>query len=155
MTDVMSADKRSALMSRIRGRDTAPELQVRKLLWHAGFRYRLHDRSLAGRPDLVLPRWHVAIFVHGCFWHWHEGCALFQLPKSRAEFWELKLKRNRERDAAAVQALAERGWRVAVVWECALRASPTDVALDLIEWIRSDERHLDLSERTAGSPSPS
>lgn len=139
MVDVMSAVDRSALMSRIRGKNTAPELRIRKLLWQQGLRYRLHGVRLPGRPDLVFPRWRAAVFVHGCFWHRHTGCPLFRLPKTRTEFWDEKLCLNQQRDSRAVHALVEGGWKVAVAWECAIRSAPEAVSRELAEWIRHGE----------------
>lgn len=109
---------RSENMARIRGKDTQPEIAVRRALWAAGLRYRLHDKRLPGKPDLVLPRRRLAIFVHGCFWHWHEGCVNFRVPKTRSEWWTVKLARNRARDAETRAKLALLGWRSIVVWEC-------------------------------------
>lgn len=146
----MSADKRSALMSRIRAKNTKPERLVRQHLWRIGFRYRLHSKNLPGKPDLVLPKWRAAIFVHGCFWHRHLGCPYFRLPKTRTDFWDEKLRRNSERDAQAISALIEEGWRIAVVWECAVRASPQNVGSNLAEWIRSDRASLEVG-RAAGT----
>lgn len=107
-------------MSAIRNKDTKPELRVRRALHQAGFRFRLHRKDLPGRPDIVLPKYRVAIFVHGCFWHRH-GCGLFQLPQNRRQFWEEKLNANFARDSAAKARLLAGGWRVAVIWECTLR----------------------------------
>ena len=134
MVDVMSADKRSALMSRIRGKDTGPKLRAPKQLWRAGFRYRLHAKGLPGKPDLVLPKWKAVVLVHGCFWHRHTDCPHFRLPKTRPEFWDEKLRRNQERDEAAIAALINVGWRVAVVWECAVRNNPDAVGRKLAIW---------------------
>lgn len=111
-------------------------MHVRKQLWRAGLRYRLHARELPGKPDLVLPRWRVVVFVHGCFWHWHTECPAFRLPKTRPDFWNKKLSLNQERDAKAVTALTHEGWRVAVVWECAVRAAADEVGRELVHWIR-------------------
>lgn len=135
MVDVMTAEKRSALMSRIRGKDTAPELILRQLLWQKGLRYRLHDRKLPGRPDLVFAGRKVAVFVHGCFWHRHEGCPYFRLPKTRTEFWDAKLQRNSERDLAAIRAIIDLGWRAGVVWECSIRRSAESASDALAHWI--------------------
>lgn len=132
----MSPEKRSALMSRIRGRDTKPELQIRGALWHAGLRFRLNVQSLPGRPDIVLPRWRAVIFVHGCFWHRHEGCPLFRLPSTRTSFWDEKLAGNRTRDDRAASCLEASGWRVLTIWECALRASAVDAGRLCVEWVR-------------------
>lgn len=112
-------------MSGIRGRDTQPEKVLRSGLWQRGLRFRLHAR-LPGRPDLVFPRWRTVVFVHGCFWHAHTNCRFFRLPSSRVDFWREKLTRNRERDASSVERLIAAGWRVVVVWECALRSSPAE-----------------------------
>lgn len=124
-------------MSGIRGKDTQPELVVRRALHAAGLRYRLHDTGLPGKPDLVFPRHHVVVFVHGCFWHAHRDCRFFRVPATRTDFWQAKLAGNAARDARHVQGLLNAGWRVATVWECAVRAR---MSLDpLAEWIRAGE----------------
>ena len=105
-------------MSHIRGRDTKPEMLVRSLLHRLGYRFRLHRRDLPGRPDIVLPKWKTAVFVHGCFWHRHPGCRFAYTPKSRADFWQKKFRDNVERDAKSVAALEEAGWKTLIVWEC-------------------------------------
>lgn len=106
-------------MSAIRGKNTKPELVVRKLLHGCGFRFRLHRKDLPGKPDLVLPKYRKAVFVNGCYWHGHEDCELFRLPKSRKEFWSKKITGNRLRDDRNRDALIEAGWKVVTVWECA------------------------------------
>jgi DNA mismatch endonuclease (patch repair protein) len=111
---------RSEVMARIKSRDTKPELMVRKALWAAGYRYRLHDNKLAGKPDLTLGRLKTAIFVHGCFWHAHQDCPKFRPPKSRLEYWEPKLAKNKSRDLEARTKLEAEGWRVVTIWECQL-----------------------------------
>ena len=121
--DCLSPEQRSVNMSRIRGRNTSPELVVRKALHAAGLRFRLHGKDLPGRPDIVLPRYRTALFVHGCFWHCHEGCPVHRIPGTRREFWESKLNANVERDERDQLQLVAAGWRVLVVWECALRGS--------------------------------
>jgi DNA mismatch endonuclease (patch repair protein) len=136
MVDVMSAERRSELMSRIKGKNTAPELFVRKYFWRDGLRYRLHGRGLPGKPDLVLKRWGCVVFVNGCFWHRHEACPLFLLPGTRRDFWDNKLRGNQIRDLNAIAALSGSGWRVCVVWECALRAAPKESCRQLADWIR-------------------
>lgn len=113
--------KRSVLMSKIRSANTRPELAVRKGLHARGFRFRLHRKDLPGKPDIILPRYRVAIFVHGCFWHQHAGCRLASWPKTREDYWGPKLARNVERDAQTALRLAELGWRTLVVWECDTR----------------------------------
>lgn len=115
---------RSAQMALVRGRDTKPEMRVRRALHAAGLRYRLHDRRLPGTPDLVFPGRRLALFVHGCFWHQHPGCAAARMPKSRLEFWSSKLTGNVERDARKRVELEARGWAIKVIWECETR-SPT------------------------------
>lgn len=107
-------------MSRVRGRDTTPEMIIRRGLHARGLRYRLHDKTLSGRPDLVFSKYRVAVFIHGCFWHLH-GCALSKLPATRPDFWKKKLEANAARDRGAIAALQANGWRVLIIWECALR----------------------------------
>ena len=116
--DIFTPEKRSEIMGRIRGKDTKPEILVRKKLHAAGFRFRLHRKDLPGRPDITLPKHKTVIFVHGCFWHGHEGCKANRIPKTNAEFWSAKIARNRARDAENRAALEAKGWRVVVVWEC-------------------------------------
>lgn len=120
MSDVLTPEQRRLNMSRIRGKDTRPELLVRKGLHARGLRYRLQDRSLPGRPDLVFPKHKAVIFVHGCFWHAH-GCGLFKVPRTREQFWREKLSKNRERDQRTSDQLSASGWRILVIWECAIR----------------------------------
>jgi DNA mismatch endonuclease (patch repair protein) len=112
---------RSETMRRIRSADTVPELRVRRLLWHLGYRYRLHDKRLPGKPDIVFWGRKKVVFVHGCFWHQHEGCTDAALPKSNAQYWHPKLRRNIERDLNAVSTLEAEDWQVLVVWECQTR----------------------------------
>lgn len=134
-------------MSGIRGKNTKPEIMIRKGLHAAGFRYRLHDRKLPGHPDIVLPRWNAVVFTHGCFWHGHD-CHLFKWPKSRPDFWRVKINGNVARDKVAVAQLEIQGWRIATIWECALkgRTKPdfADVMLRLIAWIKSEEQTLEI-----------
>jgi DNA mismatch endonuclease (patch repair protein) len=118
--DTLNSAERSARMARVRGKDTKPELLVRRLVHGMGYRYRLHRRDLPGTPDLVFPGRHKVIFVNGCFWHRHTGCALARLPKSRSEFWLPKLTANAERDARNVRELERLGWGVLTIWECQL-----------------------------------
>ena len=126
---------RSAQMALIRSRDTKPEMRVRKALHAAGLRYRLHDRGLPGAPDLVFPGRRLALFVHGCFWHQHPGCAAARMPKSRLEFWQPKLAGNIERDARVLSNLEFLGWTVMIIWECETR-KPNTLAM-LAERIRA------------------
>lgn len=117
MTDIMTKSKRSALMRQIRTRNTMPELVVRRKLHAAGFRFRLHRKSLPGAPDIVLPRFNTCIFVHGCFWHGHH-CAKGKRPATNVQFWREKLEKNAERDRQNQKALSRMGWQVFIVWEC-------------------------------------
>ena len=119
--DKLSAERRSANMRQIRSQNTAPELLLRRMLHSAGYRFRLHRKDLPGKPDLVFPCRRKVIFVHGCFWHQHPGCREGRIPQSRREYWESKLVRNQQRDAAAQVSLQEQGWRALVIWECELK----------------------------------
>ena len=119
-TDVLTPEQRRFVMSRIRGKDTKPEMLMRRGLHERGLRYKLHGKGIPGKPDMVFPRHRAVVFVHGCFWHGH-GCSLFKWPKTRAAFWKNKIGRNMERDRQALAALKADGWRVLLVWECALK----------------------------------
>lgn len=113
--------KRSEIMSRIRSKNTKGEMIVRKYLHRLGFRFRLHDSKLPGKPDIVLPKYKSVIFVHGCFWHGHQECKYYRVPKTNPEYWIPKIQRNVERDKEAVCALSAMGWRVEIIWECELK----------------------------------
>lgn len=121
MADVFSPGKRSQVMAAIKGRDTKQELLVRRFLFRHGLRFRVSDRRLPGRPDIVLPKYKTAVFLNGCFWHGHEGCPYYRLPKSNQEFWKKKISRNKARDEKNIARLLSMGWRPIVVWECELR----------------------------------
>ena len=121
MTDVYSPEKRSAVMRRVKGRDTTPELKVRKALTALGARYRLNRKDLPGSPDIVMPGRRLALFVHGCFWHGHDCARGARVPKANRDYWLAKVGRNRARDAASAQALIDLGWRVETIWECELK----------------------------------
>lgn len=120
MTDGMAPKQRSYNMSRIHSKDTTPELLVRRWLWSHGYHYRINVKGVPGKPDIVMRRYRTAIFVNGCFWHGHEGCNKFKMPKTNVELWEEKIRRNRERDGQNYQILKENGWQVLVIWECQL-----------------------------------
>ncbi|HBU14820.1 MAG TPA: very short patch repair endonuclease [Gemmobacter sp.] len=135
MTDVVSPEVRSRMMAGIRGRDTQPELLLRRAMHARGFRFRLHRKDLPGSPDLVFPRYRVVVFVHGCFWHRHEGCRYTTTPKTRIDFWQAKFEANLARDQKVEEALACAGWRIAIVWECALRHDAGRIASELAEWM--------------------
>ncbi len=139
MADFLDPQQRSERMSRIRSRDTRPELTLRTALHRAGLRYRLGGAGLAGKPDIVLPRYRAVVFVHGCFWHRHPGCKVASSPKSNSEFWIAKFDRNVTRDQRVASELQTRGWRVIVVWECELSAKSKAVATisRVIEEIRT------------------
>ncbi|WP_297691931.1 DNA mismatch endonuclease Vsr [Phenylobacterium sp.] len=121
MSDVYPADKRSAVMRRVKGRDTTPEVKVRRALTALGARYRLHRKDLPGSPDIVLPGRRLALFVHGCFWHGHDCARGARVPKANRDYWVAKLARNRARDAWSRTALEAGGWRVEILWECELK----------------------------------
>ena len=148
MVDVVDTATRSRMMSGIRGKDTKPELVVRKGLHERGFRYRLHSSKVCGKPDLVLARYRAVIFVHGCFWHGHD-CHLFKMPSSRPEFWKAKINRNRERDAEVRVSVLESRWRCLVIWECALkgrtRLELETLMVRLSTWITGDELEGQIS----------
>ena len=131
MADPLTPQQRSAFMARIRSKDTKPELAVRKALFALGYRFRLHIKGLAGRPDVAFTRKRKVVFVHGCFWHGHEGCKHAHLPKTRPDYWREKFERNRARDAANLLRLAETGWDAHIVWECEL--SHPDVVVARLE----------------------
>nr|WP_244475570.1 very short patch repair endonuclease [Rhizobium sp. Leaf311] len=139
-------------MSGIRGKNTKPEMIVRRGLHGLGFRFRLHDNRLPGKPDLVFPRYRAVIFVHGCFWHGHD-CHLFKWPSSRPEFWFAKINRNREVDDRSQVVLAQNGWRQCIVWECAIKGRTRLPLEDLIAecalWLRADAPKLEIRGRSA------
>lgn len=150
LVDKLTTEQRTLNMSRIHSRDTKPELIVRRLLHSLGFRFRLNGADLPGRPDIVLRKWRVAIFVNGCFWHGHE-CDLFRWPTTRPEFWREKILRNAERDLQNTEALLVASWRVVTIWECALkgkgRLTVDDLARRLENFIRSGLVRTDISGR--------
>ena len=121
MADTMTPEQRSRCMSAVKGKDTKPEMIVRKYLFSKGLRYRLHVRSLPGYPDIVLPKYKTVVFINGCFWHGHEGCKYYRLPKSNVEFWKSKITNNKNRDILNEVKLKELGWRVVRIWECEIR----------------------------------
>ncbi|KMJ52855.1 DNA glycosylase [Vogesella sp. EB] len=137
MADIVDVQTRSRMMAGIRARDTRPEMLLRKALHARGYRYRLCDKRLPGKPDMVFPRYKAVIFVHGCFWHGHEACHLFRLPKSNTVFWQAKIAANVARDRVVLESLATDGWRVMVVWECALKGRNLIPLEDLLVTISS------------------
>lgn len=145
MADVVDPATRSRMMSGIRGRDTLPEMTLRRALHRAGFRFRLHAAQLPGRPDLVLPKRRAAVLVHGCFWHRHPGCRYATTPATRPAFWKSKFEGNVERDARNHAALLGLGWRIATIWECALRRDRVDDSVTrLAQWIHGGDAEFEL-----------
>ncbi|WP_223564948.1 very short patch repair endonuclease [Agrobacterium tumefaciens] len=153
MADIVTPEKRSLMMSGIRGKDTKPEILIRKALFARGWRYRLHDKRLPGKPDLVFPRLRAVVFVDGCFWHGHT-CHLFRLPSSRVDFWTEKIARNRQRDVEVRKALDGLGWRHLTVWECALKGRTRLPIVEVIDkvanWLESGKFAADIEGATDG-----
>ncbi|MGO4609060.1 very short patch repair endonuclease [Variovorax sp. 2RAF20] len=154
MVDVVSPADRSRMMAGIKGKNSQPELLVRRLLFTSGYRFRLHRRDLPGTPDIVMPGRKVAIFVHGCFWHLHQGCRYAKMPATRADFWKAKLEANVERDRSAVEKLQASGWRVLCVWECSTRDAQAAASLQdaLRQWIESDAQLGEISGHREAEP---
>jgi len=151
MPDIFSVEKRSDIMSRVKSKDTQPELLVRKALFTRGFRYRVHDKKLPGMPDIVLKKYNAIIFIHGCFWHGHMGCSRSRLPSSRKEFWSEKIKKNIERDTKTLKSLSEMGYRILIIWECSLKGKnkiPFTQLMDEIEgWLYEGPQLLEIQGR--------
>ncbi len=138
MADIHSKEIRSYNMSRIKGKNTKPELLVRKFLFANGLRYRLYDKKLPGKPDIILPRFKTVIFVNGCFWHGHENCKYFVIPKTRTEFWTDKIEGNKKRDEKNITQLKNDGWNVIIVYECQLKKERQEITLNnILENIQS------------------
>jgi DNA mismatch endonuclease, patch repair protein len=129
MADVHTKKQRSYNMSQIRSANTKPELLVRKFLHAQGFRYKLHDKTLPGKPDIVLPKYKTIIFIHGCFWHGHANCKYFTIPKTRTQWWRNKIETNKANDVKAIKALRKEGWKVYVIWECKLKKGKVEKTL--------------------------
>lgn len=146
MVDVVDAATRSRMMSGIRSKNTRIEVFVRKALFARGFRYRLHSKHLPGKPDLVLPKHRAVVLLHGCFWHGHP-CSFFKWPATRREFWETKICGTRKRDREQISSLRSLGWRVALIWECAVRRAmrrPNQLLNPLVEWLNSENVYMEL-----------
>lgn len=138
MADIFTQETRSYVMSRIRSTNTTPEMIVRKFLHAQGFRFRIHQKTLVGKPDIVLRKHNSVIFVNGCFWHGHVSCKLYKPPKTRSGFWRKKISNNKKRDAMYIKALRRQGWKVMVIWECKLHSKKRAKALDaLVQFIMS------------------
>lgn len=147
MADIVSPLVRSRMMSGIKGKNSVPEMLVRRLLFAAGYRFRLHRRDLPGTPDIVMPGRKIVIFVHGCFWHAHKGCKYAKIPATRPDFWIAKLQANVDRDHRAIETLAAMGWRVLCVWECVTRDHETVRSLgsNVTDWINGDAQFGEIS----------
>ena len=146
MADIVDKATRSRIMAAIRSKDTKPELVLRRALHARGLRYRLNAKGVPGRPDLLFPRFKAAVFVHGCFWHRHEGCRLASNPASRKKYWQAKFAANVVRDRTVQDELIDLGWRVATVWECALKKpDQVSMAADRVsDWLKSKEETLEI-----------
>ena len=151
MSDPLTPEQRHRCMSRIRAKDTKPEMLVRRYLHSRGFRYRLNVRRLPGTPDIVLRKYKTAIFIHGCFWHGHEGCRLYVPPKSNTHYWTEKIARNTERDTIACAKLHQLGWHTVVIWECQLKPHERYNTLSHLEYILSTTY---LNDRRTNRPKP-
>ncbi len=147
MVDIVSPDTRSRMMAGIKGKNTRPELTIRKALHSLGFRYRLHDSRLPGKPDLIFPKYRAVILVHGCFWHGHD-CHLFKWPSSRKEFWRKKITRNQEKDSETLSGLQNDGWRILTLWECALKGrtrKPLEKVIENVSsWLESSSKSREI-----------
>ena len=145
LTDIVDRKTRSRMMAGIRGKDTKPELVLRRALHAHGFRYRLHAKALPGKPDIVFPKFKAVIFVHGCFWHRHQDCRYATTPATRPEFWAQKFEGNVKRDARNLADIRSAGWRTAVVWECVLKARDVETLAErLSNWLRLEGEHVEI-----------
>lgn len=144
MSDHLTIEQRHKNMAAVKSKDTKPEMVVRKYLWSRGFRYRVNNPRLPGHPDIVLRKYHTCIFVNGCFWHGHEGCKYFRMPKTNTEFWERKISRNRERDREEQKQLARMGWHCITVWECELKGERREKTLESLEFTLN---HIFIQDR--------
>ena len=153
MTDHLTSEQRHRCMAAIRGKNTRPEMIVRRFLWSRGFRYRLNHPWLPGKPDIVLRKYRTCVFVNGCFWHMHEGCRYYAMPKTHSEFWLKKMNRNRERDVEVQHQLARLGWHCITVWECQLKPDCREATLEslalTLNKIFLDDRRLPVKKYAA------
>ncbi len=147
--DFVDKQTRSRMMANIKGKNTKPEITVRSLLHRQGFRFRLHDKSLPGKPDIVLKKYHAVIFVHGCFWHRHENCKFSSNPKQNIKYWKKKFSGNVRRDSEVYFQLKTLGWRTAIIWECGTRdKSNIQIHIEYTGcWIKSDSEYIELPDR--------
>ena len=144
MSDHLTIEQRHKNMAAVKSKDTKPEMVVRKYLWSRGFRYRVNNPRLPGHPDIVLRKYRTCIFVNGCFWHGHEGCKYYRVPKTNTEFWERKISRNRERDREEQKQLARMGWHCITVWECELKGERREKTLESLEFTLN---HIFIQDR--------
>lgn len=147
MSDHLTIEQRHKNMAAVKSKDTKPEMVVRKYLWSRGFRYRVNNPRLPGHPDIILRKYHTCIFVNGCFWHGHEGCKYYRVPKTNTEFWERKISRNRERDREEQKQLARMGWHCITVWECELKGERREKTLESLEYTLNHIFILDRDQR--------
>lgn len=148
MVDIVDGSTRSRMMAGIKGRNTKPEILIRKLLHKEGFRFRLHVKDLPGKPDIVLPKYKAVIFVNGCFGHGHKSCDLFKLPATRTEFWQEKINRNQANDRKSINLLLANNWKVGVIWECSIRGAtkdPNKVIRLISEWLCSESSFIEVA----------
>jgi len=148
--DNVTKEKRSEIMSGIRSRNTKPEILIRKGLFKLGYRYRINSNSIFGKPDIILKKYNAVIFIHGCFWHGHIGCENFRMPKSNIQFWIDKIDRNRKRDGEVLNYLHATGWRICIIWECAIRGKKqmkhyNKIINKISKWIRSRNIWLEIA----------
>lgn len=147
--DILTPQQRHKSMASVHSKNTKPEVLVRKFLWNEGFRYTLNNPRLPGHPDIVLKKYRTCIFVNGCFWHGHDGCKYFSIPRTNTEFWKKKISRNKERDKEEQRKLAEMGWHVIVVWECQLKADKRDKTLESLAFTLN---HIYLQDHSVSYP---
>lgn len=148
MVDIVDSSTRSRMMAGVRSKNTKPELLIRSLLHKRGFRFRLHDKDLPGKPDIVLPKYNSVIFVNGCFWHGHKNCSLFKLPSTRTDFWQEKILKNQFNDSKSIEILLNKNWKVCIVWECSIRGAKKDlnkVINSISEWLLSTESFIEIT----------
>jgi DNA mismatch endonuclease (patch repair protein) len=155
MADIVSPSVRSRMMSGIKGKNSLPEMLVRRMLFAAGYRFRLHRRDLPGTPDISMSSRKIAIFVHGCFWHAHQGCKYAKVPATRPDFWMAKLQANVDRDQLAIEKLTNIGWRVLCIWECATRNHETAKSLEgrIVDWIKGNAQFGEIGGSLTSPPS--
>ncbi len=150
--DVVNKQTRSKMMSNIKSKNTKPELTIRSLLHQKGFRFRIHDKNLPGKPDIVLKKYNAVIFIHGCYWHRHENCKLASTPRQNVEFWNKKFSDNMRRDSEVFYQLKLLGWRTAVIWECSIRDKKNlpDYVDRLVSWLQSDSEYIEIPDSGVG-----